>query len=199
MSRYDGTLRTSQGQVIQFLYGEDGMDAVWIEKQNFESFTLKASDFERVYALDTTEDKFGFDEIGLPFIESAIIEDCKNDPTVQMSLDEELEQLQEDRRNLRVIMANREAGAEDSPSSYAPGNVKRVIRNARQQFKIGKNNVSDLHPRDVLQMVQDMLLKLTVVDGSDGLSVEAQANATLLYSILIRGALSVKRVLKEYR
>mmetsp|Transcript_15419 Transcript_15419/g.31429 ORF Transcript_15419/g.31429 Transcript_15419/m.31429 type:complete len:1212 (+) Transcript_15419:102-3737(+) len=199
MSRYDGTLRTSQGQVIQFLYGEDGMDAVWIEKQNFESFTLKASAFERVYALDTTQDKFGFDEIGLPFIESAIIEDCKNDPTVQMALDEELEQLQEDRRNLRVIMANREAGAEDNPSSYAPGNVKRVIRNARQQFKIGKNNVSDLHPRDVLQMVQDMLAKLIVVDGSDGLSVEAQANATLLYSILIRGALSVKRVLKEYR
>jgi DNA-directed RNA polymerase II subunit RPB1 len=31
MAQYDGTLRTSNGQVVQFLYGEDGMDAVWIE------------------------------------------------------------------------------------------------------------------------------------------------------------------------
>ena len=32
MSRYDGTLRTSNGSIVQFLYGEDGMDAVWIER-----------------------------------------------------------------------------------------------------------------------------------------------------------------------
>jgi DNA-directed RNA polymerase II subunit RPB1 len=31
MARYDGTVRTSGGQVVQFLYGEDGMDAVRME------------------------------------------------------------------------------------------------------------------------------------------------------------------------
>ncbi|KAL0366613.1 UNVERIFIED_CONTAM: DNA-directed RNA polymerase II subunit RPB1 [Sesamum radiatum] len=30
MVKYDGTVRNSLGDVIQFLYGEDGMDAVWI-------------------------------------------------------------------------------------------------------------------------------------------------------------------------
>ena len=29
MCQYDGTVRNSQGNVVQFLYGEDGMDAVW--------------------------------------------------------------------------------------------------------------------------------------------------------------------------
>jgi DNA-directed RNA polymerase II subunit RPB1 len=33
MVKYDGTVRNSLGDVIQFLYGEDGMDAVWIEEQ----------------------------------------------------------------------------------------------------------------------------------------------------------------------
>lgn len=31
--RYDGTVRNSAGDVVQFLYGEDGMDAVRIEEQ----------------------------------------------------------------------------------------------------------------------------------------------------------------------
>ncbi len=34
--RYGGTVRNSQGDVVQFLYGEDGMDAVRIEGQMFE-------------------------------------------------------------------------------------------------------------------------------------------------------------------
>ncbi|GMI08152.1 hypothetical protein TrLO_g5004, partial [Triparma laevis f. longispina] len=199
MSRYDGTLRTSQGKVIQFLYGEDGMDAVWIEKQSFATHKLNRIDFEKKYMLDTSAQDFGFDDIGLPYLEAAIIADCQSDPSVQMALDEEFKQLHDDKKKLRVIMANREAGREDDDSSYAPGNVMRVINNAKQQFRIGKNNISDLHPSDVKSMVGDMLKRLVVVGGEDPLSIEAQDNATLLYCILIRGALSVKKVLKEFR
>ena len=35
-SRYDGTVRNSVGDVIQFLYGEDGMDGAAIESQTME-------------------------------------------------------------------------------------------------------------------------------------------------------------------
>ena len=31
MVQYDGTVRTSEGNVVQFHYGEDGLDAVYIE------------------------------------------------------------------------------------------------------------------------------------------------------------------------
>ena len=33
---YDGTVRNSVGDVIQFLYGEDGMDGAAIESQTME-------------------------------------------------------------------------------------------------------------------------------------------------------------------
>ncbi|KAL0411767.1 UNVERIFIED_CONTAM: DNA-directed RNA polymerase II subunit RPB1 [Sesamum latifolium] len=49
MVKYDGTVRNSLGNVIQFLYGEDGMDAVWIESQPLESLKLKKSDFNDMY------------------------------------------------------------------------------------------------------------------------------------------------------
>ena len=199
MARYDGTLRTSGGQIVQFLYGEDGMDAVWIEKQQFDTLTLAKSEFEKRFVMHTSDADFGYDDQNIPFLESDVIDDCRNEPEVQLLLDREVEQLREDQRNLRVIMANRETGRESDDSSYAPGNIRRVISNANRQFRIDKSQPSDLHPRDVIQKVSALLDRLVVVMGDDPLSVEAQNNATALYRILVRGVLASKRVLKDFR
>jgi DNA-directed RNA polymerase II subunit RPB1 len=86
MARYDGTLRTSGGQIVQFLYGEDGMDAVWIERQNFDSLTLAKAEFEKVFAMNVNDADFGYDEQNIPFLEPDVLEDCRNDPEVQLLL-----------------------------------------------------------------------------------------------------------------
>ena len=199
MARYDGTLRTSGGQVVQFLYGEDGMDAVWIERQKFDSLTLAKAEFEKRFAMVTSDPDFGFDGQGLHYLEPEIAEDCKHDTEIQMLLDKEVETLKDDQRILRVIMANREAGRESDDVSYAPGNIRRAIQNAIRQFRIDKSQPSDLHPKDVIQKVNALLDRLTVVVGDDVLSIEAQNNATTLYRILVRSLLASKRVLKDWR
>ena len=199
MARYDGTLRTSGGQVVQFLYGEDGMDAVWIERQNFDSLTLHKAEFDKKFVVNTTDADFGYDDQNIPFLTPDVLDDCRSDPEVQMMLDKEAEHLREDQAILRVIMANREAGRESDESSYAPGNVRRVIQNAIRQFRIDRGQPSDLHPKTIIKMVNGLLERLVVVVGDDPLSVEAQNNATTLYRILIRSLLSTKRVLKEFR
>jgi len=199
MARYDGTLRTSGGQIVQFLYGEDGMDAVWIERQNFDSLTLAKTEFDERYSFDTTSPDFGHDDQGIPFLEAETIEDCRRDPDVQRDLDREAEILREDQAILRVVMKNREAGRESDDSSYAPGNIRRVLQNAIRQFRIDKSKPSDLHPKEVMQKVNALLDRLVVVVGDDPLSVEAQTNATTLYRILIRSLLSSKRVLRDWR
>lgn len=199
MARYDGTLRTSGGQVVQFLYGEDGMDAVWIERQDFDSLTLTKTEFEARYVFDTTSPDFGHDDQGMPFLEAEVIEDCRREPEIQREMDREAELLREDQAVLRIVMKNREAGRESDESSYAPGNVLRVIHNAARQFRIDKSKPSDLHPREVMQKVNALLERLVVVVGDDPLSVEAQNNATTLYRILIRSLLASKRVLGQWR
>ena len=35
--KYDGTVRNSLGDILQFLYGEDGLDAIYIEKQTYRT------------------------------------------------------------------------------------------------------------------------------------------------------------------
>lgn len=199
MARYDGTLRTSGGQVVQFLYGEDGMDAVWIERQNFDSLTLTKTEFEKRYMFDTSDPDFGHDDQGIPFLEPDVLDDCRREPEVQLMMDRELETLREDQAMLRIVMKNREPGRESDESSYAPGNIRRVIHNAIRQFRIDKGKPSDLHPRDLIQTVNALLDRLVVVVGDDPLSLEAQSNATTLYRILIRSMLASKRVLSEFR
>lgn len=43
--RYDGTVRTSIGSIVQFLYGEDGMDGVRIEGQSLDHLKMDVSAF----------------------------------------------------------------------------------------------------------------------------------------------------------
>jgi hypothetical protein len=40
MVYYDGTIRNSLGDLIQFVYGEDGMDSAFIERRNIVTFSL---------------------------------------------------------------------------------------------------------------------------------------------------------------
>lgn len=93
MARYDGTLRTSGGNIAQILYGEDGIDAV---RQCFESLTLNKNEFEELYVMNVNDTDFGFDAQSLSFLESDIIEDCRNDPEVQLLLDRGADSLRED-------------------------------------------------------------------------------------------------------
>lgn len=44
--RYDGTVRTANGSVVQFLYGEDGMDGTAIEAQKLENLRMTPAKFK---------------------------------------------------------------------------------------------------------------------------------------------------------
>jgi DNA-directed RNA polymerase II subunit RPB1 len=47
--KYDATVRTSKDNVIQFLYGEDGLDATFIENMSMELLKLSDSAMEKKY------------------------------------------------------------------------------------------------------------------------------------------------------
>ncbi|KAH9118936.1 hypothetical protein AeMF1_008136, partial [Aphanomyces euteiches] len=201
MARYDGTVRNSNGEIIQFLYGEDGMDAVWVEKQNFDGHTLNRAKFEAKFKIDPYDDALGTvphcpDEL---YMDPQIIQDIQTNPVTQQLLREEYLQLQKDRLNLRVILASRGQGQESDHAAQVPMNVKRLIQNAQQLFSISMLHPTTLHPEHVINGVRELCGDIIVVKGDDHLSVEAQENATLLFQILLRSTLAVKRVLLEYR
>ena len=52
---------------------------------------------------------------------------------------------------------------------------------------------------DIIKRVNELTKKLKVVVGNDGLSKEAQNNATLMFFCLLRCMLASRRVLEEHK
>ena len=53
-----GDIKNSLGDVIQFIYGEDGMDVVWIESHKLDSLKMKKKEFENVYKYDLDQENW---------------------------------------------------------------------------------------------------------------------------------------------
>ena len=189
--RYDGTVRTSNGSIVQFLYGEDGMGGELIEKQKLDIVQMSDADFDRTFRIDY--DVPGF---ATGWLEPTASDAITADPELKQAIDEEYAQLREDRNLLRA-----EIIPSGEPGINLPVPLRRLIWNAQTVFKCGpgRTSVSTLTPGEVISKVAALREKLPVVAGSDPLSVEAQRNATLLFCILLRSTLAAKRVLKEYR
>ena len=189
MVNYDGTVRNSLGDVLQFVYGEDGMDGAFIERQRIETFHLNNREFEHQYRVDVTDPAGGF----LPGVLQVGIDDSSLD--LQARLDEEYTQLLEDRRILREFIFPR------TPANiphYLPVNLQRVVQNAMQIFHIDRRKPSDLDPVYIIDAVKELQKKLVVVRNEDLISRECQANATLNFSMHLRASFATRRVLEKY-
>ncbi|CAI0551815.1 unnamed protein product [Linum tenue] len=189
MVKYDGTVRNSLGDVIQFLYGEDGMDAVWIESQKVESLKMKKPDFDKFFKYEIDDPNWSPNYM-LP----EHVEDLKNIRELRDVFDAEVAKLDGDRKQLGTEIATT-----GDTSWHLPVNLARLIWNAQKTFKVDTRKPSDIHPMEAVEAVDKLQERLKVVPGEDRLSVEAQKNATLFFSILLRSTLASKRVLEEYR
>ncbi|KAJ3271822.1 DNA-directed RNA polymerase II subunit rpb1 [Terramyces sp. JEL0728] len=189
--KYDGTVRNSLGDIIQFSYGEDGMDGARLEKQKLPSMTMSDAVFKKKYKIDISQP-----QVFKPgSCEQSTYNELINNPSSQDILDKEYNQLLQDRTTLRnVIFKN------SSIDKWTlPVNLERLIWNARHTFGIDRSKPTDLNPLHVIKNVNELMDNLLVVRGSDQLSIEAQKNATLLFSILLRSTLASKRLIEEFR
>ena len=187
MAKYDGTVRNSLGDIVQFVYGEDGLDGGHIESQRLDIITCSDAQFEKKFRVDLMDPKAG--------ISADILEQAKaitGDVKVQNYLDEEWEQLKAARAFLRTNKKD------DNEQFQLPINVLRILESAKTTFKIKDGTPSDLHPAEVIPQVREMLNRLVVVRGEDALSKEGQHNATILFKAHLRSRLAFKRLISEY-
>ncbi len=217
MVQYDGTVRNSVNHIVEFLYGEDGMDATFLEDQTLGTLKLSDEELREQYYLDVTDPKFGGDGENR-YLESELVDLVRQDAPMRLALAEEFRQIELDRDILRKeICKNRE---EKKPLAV---NIDRLIRNAKQEFCITEQSVSNLTPDAVLRGVKFLLKRTRVLvvgdeesietqiagEGRvqedqkppvvDTLAFEAQENATLLFQIHIRAMLSCKKIIKQHR
>ncbi len=109
------------------------------------------------------------------------------------ALEKEWEQLCHDRENLRKIFPTGENKV------VLPCKLDRMIWNAQKVFRLNSRAQTDLSPLRVIQGVNELVKKCTIVHGEDSLSIQANDNATLLFRCLIRSTLCTRRMADEFR
>ena len=188
-ARYDGTVRNSLGDIIQFLYGEDGLDAMCIEQQKMGFLNPTDAKFAEKYRLDLANPPEWFKrdyEYG---------NELTGDKESMDLLDEEWDALVSDRTIVRKI--NR--AKKDEDMMQLPLNVNRIIESAKRIFNVKMTDRSNLRPSDVVPAVQNLMKKIVIVRGSDPISLEADNNATILFKALVRSRLAFKDLVQTHR
>ncbi|KDN42992.1 putative RPO21-DNA-directed RNA polymerase II, 215 kd subunit [Tilletiaria anomala UBC 951] len=183
MVHYDGTVRNSTNKIIQFIYGEDGMDGAMIERQFLLTHKLNDAEFRARFKVDLH--KGGFRKGRL----QAGLADWSQD--LQTMLDDEFTQLEEDRRLLRFEMFNTNRN-----DVMLPLNIARLVTNAKQVFVVDSSQPTDVGPAHIIASVREVLEDLTVIRGDDSISRTAQENATLLFKVHLRSYLASKHVIE---
>lgn len=186
---YDGTVRNSAGQIIQFVYGEDGFDATRLEHQELDYVLLSTSQFNDMYRYDVDRHDFGDG-----YLAPEVISSIKNSIVNRDLLTVEYEQLKQDRKLLRTDIF-----FDGKSESLLPCHMKRLINLTQHCFSINIHSpqVSLLHPVKVIEAINLLLSRLHIV----GISSEwpTHSAALTLFKIHLRSTLASKRVLKEYR
>jgi len=189
MVKYDGTVRNSVGDIVQLVYGEDGLDAICIEKQEVDIISCSDQKFEEMVRVDVLSSDKRL-QLSSDILEQAT--EIAGDVDVNAIFEEEWQHLLEARRILR------DACFDTKTDMQLPLNVVRMIETAKTKFRIKQGSRSDLHPAEVIPRVQEMLDRLVIVRGDDSLSKAAQNDATMIFHAYLRSRLAFKVLVKAH-
>jgi len=131
--KYDRTVRNATGSIVQFTYGDDGIDTVSVENQECKLLLMSTEDIYSEYALSAADVN--------PFMASEV-----EDPIPDL-----VDQLLTDRTMLfRDVFRHRK---EDMVQ--APVNLKRLVERYRNPY----NTKTDLTPDYVVRRLNDLAME----------------------------------------
>lgn len=183
---YDYTVRNASGSIVQFLYGEDGMDPVKIETQSFPY--IDGYDYAKLCKdylwteLDDTEFILNKD-----VNEKMKKEEGSLGDGLYQKLRKHFDKLVEDRHFLITKIFN----YKQDTSIFYPVSFMRIITIAKSMFsQLDKGVLSDLDPEYVLDTIDTLCEELYVSKASKG---------NKFMNILLRCFLSPKKVAFDYK
>ena len=191
MVNYDETVRNSNGNIIQFLYGEDGMAGEYIEDQKFETLYMNDYTLKKNYKLFENEnDKINYLS---QYLEGTIIDEIRNDITQLSKLsDDEFEQIKRDRDDMRKDILNN-----NDNSIHIPININRIITNAKIKNKISPFSKSNLNPFNINSDLIALKNELKLIKGIGISNGKILLNRVLNYSLSMKNLIIKHRINKD--
>ena len=198
MVRYDETVRNSQGEIIQFLYGEDGIAGEYIERQEFETLKMDDETLSKNFKFfENIGENISFDDFD-KYMEKKVIEVLKKIKLTDLKsrLDDEFEIIKNDRnytrKNILTSIDN---------SIYIPVNINEIIAKYKSEYNINKFSKSDLNPIEVLDKVKQLKddLKKIIFHNDNHINIDDSSSSLMLFYMVLNYSLSTKNIIMNHR
>ena len=154
---YDLTVRNSNGKVIQFSYGEDAFDPMFVENQSLPIVTMSTQDIYMHYDMVTTSKSEG--DIKSVFNKSASARMGKQKGELQQKCKKYVDMMMEARDSaVKNIFKNKNVD-----SVLAPVAFTHIINNIQGNLGLAANSIVDITPLEAFQLIEEYFAKLNAL------------------------------------
>jgi DNA-directed RNA polymerase II subunit RPB1 len=174
---YDLTVRNANGSIIQFLYGEDGMNAIKLESQKLPFIEMTEQQLEETYLLRS-------DDCAKHLFKKKTLEKIQDNKSEKRCLEHFKEILSEREYIIKKVFNN----LLESSILY-PISLKRILNNAKNLFH-QKKTQTDLDPNYILDNIDKL---------NNDLYINKNNKGNKLFNTLLKTYLSPKEILIKYR
>ena len=180
MVSYDTTVRTNKGKIVQFNYGDDGVDPVKVENQ---PISLVGMSIQDIYAHFNIPDESAKGKtLSVVFLKNVVARYKKQLEETQKSLKEITDSMIKYRDDIiKYVFKNKGDSVVHSPVAFSY-----IINNIMGQQNLTSSSVVDITPLEALKMIDSTFSNLEKIHS---------APPTLLFKTLYYFNLSVKDLL----
>lgn len=179
--KYDNTVRNANNFMVSYVYGGDGFDGCKLEVQRFDYLVMNS--------LQLTE-KYVFPE-GLMqnYLTPESYQEFIETDYHQETLDEEVQQIHQDRQILIQMFNN-----QSQPDIYSPVNFPRLLEWIKHTCHLERYPLADLNPVEVIDKVRALIQDIKVSHAP-----EVNEVCTRFFIFLVRSYMSSKRLIRDYK
>jgi DNA-directed RNA polymerase II subunit RPB1 len=146
---YDMTVRNNKDRIVQFSYGDDGIDTVKVENQSLPLVSMSLEEIYAHYYVSTQDDKDGI--LMTVFTKTAASRMKKHskdqDLKTKFYIDMMIQKRDEIIQNVFKMR--------DNKNIHVPVCFTHIINNVQGMQHITKNSMVDITPIDVFDMIED--------------------------------------------
>ena len=146
---YDMTVRNNKERIVQFAYGDDGVDTVKVENQSLPLVSMSLDEIYAHYYVSTSDDKDGV--LMTVFTKTAVTRMKKNIKELEMKTKYYTDMMITKRDEIvKNVFKMR-----DNKNVHLPVCFTHIINNVQGMQHITKNSMVDITPLDVYDMIED--------------------------------------------
>ena len=175
----DYSVRNASGTIIQFSYGEDGMDYCKIENQTCDLLKNTYDEIEKKHRFNDNEDFSNY-------INTSTIKELKSVKNYKVILEDYFKNIVDSIHFLRGYIFKNIM----TTTIQFPINLYRLINNVKNKFMINDLIFSNLNPLYIISRIEELEKELIINELN---------NENRIFSILLRDYLSPKKILKTHK